>query len=57
MDEGTGILPGLPPVAGTPVHVMYTGGLMTSDAGVFGRSVGAKEPPTLTAKYSFDRRA
>ena len=57
MDEGTGILPGLPPVAGTPVHVMFTGGLMTSDAGVFGRSVGAKEPPTLTAKYSFDRRA
>ncbi len=34
MDEGTGILPGLPPVAGKPVHVMFTGGLMTSDAGV-----------------------
>ena len=34
MDEGTGILPGLPPVAGKPVHVTFDGGLMTSDAGV-----------------------
>src|SRR5256884_2786290 len=34
MDEGTGILPGLPPVAGKPVHVAFDGGLMTSDAGV-----------------------
>ena len=24
----------MPPVAGKPVHVMFTGGLMTSDAGV-----------------------
>jgi hypothetical protein len=32
MDEGTGILPGLPPVAGKPVHGMFTGGLMTSAA-------------------------
>ena len=34
MDEGTGILPGLPAVAGKPVHVTFDGGLMTSDAGV-----------------------
>jgi hypothetical protein len=34
MDEGTGILPGLPPVAGKPVHLAFDGGLMTSDAGV-----------------------
>src|SRR5437764_6838965 len=32
MDEGTGILPGLP--ASKPVHVTFDGGLMTSDAGV-----------------------
>jgi hypothetical protein len=34
MDEGTGILPGLPAVAGKPVHLTFDGGLMTSDAGV-----------------------
>src|SRR5512135_2876009 len=34
MDEGTGILPGLPPVMGKPVHVAFDGGLMTSDAGI-----------------------
>src|SRR5215217_4037075 len=34
MDEGTGILPGLPPVAGKPVHLAFDGGLMTSDAGI-----------------------
>src|SRR5579863_6626376 len=34
MDEGTGILPGLPAVAGKPVHVTFDGGLMTSDAGI-----------------------
>jgi hypothetical protein len=34
MDEGTGILPGLPPVAGKPVHLTFDGGLMTSDAGI-----------------------
>jgi Transposase DDE domain group 1 len=34
MDEGTGILPGLPPVAGKPVHIGFDGGLMTSDAGI-----------------------
>jgi Transposase DDE domain group 1 len=34
MDEGTRILPGLPPVAGKPVHVAFDGGLMTSDAGI-----------------------
>src|SRR5947208_1877394 len=31
-DEGKGILHGLPPVAGTPVHRAFDGGLMTSDA-------------------------
>jgi Transposase DDE domain group 1 len=34
MDESTAILPGLPPVAGKPVHLTFDGGLMTSDAGV-----------------------
>jgi|SRR5665213_161572 len=34
MDEGTRILPGLPPVAGKPVHLTFDGGLMTSDAGI-----------------------
>ena len=30
MDETTAILPGLPPVAGKPVHLTFDGGLMTS---------------------------
>ncbi len=34
VDESTGILPGLPPVAGKPVHVAFDGGRMTSDAGI-----------------------
>src|SRR2546429_7159745 len=34
MDEGTGILPGVPPVAGKPVRVTFDGGQMTSDAGI-----------------------
>jgi hypothetical protein len=34
MDEGTGILPGLPAVRGKPVHVAFDGGQMTSDAGI-----------------------
>src|SRR5215216_5182016 len=34
MDEGTGILPGLPPVAGKPVHLAFDGGRLTSDAGI-----------------------
>ena len=34
MDEGTGILPGLPPVASKSVHLTFDGGLMTSDAGI-----------------------
>jgi len=34
MDEGTGILPGLPPVASKPGHLTFDGGLMTSDAGI-----------------------
>ena len=34
MDDGTGILPGLPPLAGKPVHLAFDGGLMTSDAGI-----------------------
>jgi hypothetical protein len=34
MDEGTGILPGLPPVAGKPIHLTFDGGRMTSDAGI-----------------------
>jgi hypothetical protein len=34
VDESTGILPGLPPVVGKPVHVAFDGGRMTSDAGI-----------------------
>src|SRR6266704_766587 len=34
MDESTGILPGLPVVAGKPVHIAFDGGRMTSDAGI-----------------------
>ena len=34
MDDGTGILPGLPAVAGKPVHLTFDGGRMTSDAGI-----------------------
>ena len=34
MAEGTGILPGLPAVAGKPVHVAFDGGRLTSDAGI-----------------------
>jgi hypothetical protein len=38
MDEGTGILPGLPPVAGKPVPLAFDGGPMTSDAGILLRA-------------------
>jgi len=34
MDDGTGILPGLPAVAGKPVHIGFDGGRLTSDAGI-----------------------
>jgi hypothetical protein len=34
MAEDTGILPGLPAVAGKPVHVGFDGGRLTSDAGI-----------------------
>src|SRR6202046_1589024 len=34
MDEATGILPGLPAVAGKPVHIGFDGGRLTSDAGI-----------------------
>ena len=34
MEEGTGILPGLPAVAGKPVHIAFDGGRLTSDAGL-----------------------
>jgi hypothetical protein len=37
--EATRILPGLPAVAGKPVHVGFAGGRLTSDAGIFA-SVG-----------------
>jgi hypothetical protein len=33
-EEVTGILPGLPAVAGKPVHVGFDGGQLTSDAGI-----------------------
>jgi hypothetical protein len=34
LDEGTGILPGLPEVKGKPEHVAFDGGQMTSDTGI-----------------------
>jgi hypothetical protein len=34
MDDGTRILPGLPAVAGKPVHIGFDGGRLTSDAGI-----------------------
>ena len=34
MQQGTGILPSLPAVAGKPVEVAFNGGRMTSDAGI-----------------------
>jgi Transposase DDE domain group 1 len=34
MEEDTGILPGLPAVAGKPVHVGFDGGRLTSDGGI-----------------------
>src|SRR5271155_1026634 len=34
MDERTGILPGLPAVAGKPVHVTFDGGRLTADGGI-----------------------
>jgi hypothetical protein len=34
MNEGTGILSGLPAVAGKPVHIAFDGGRLTSDAGI-----------------------
>ena len=34
MQQGTGILPRLPAVAGKPVEVAFDGGRMTSDAGI-----------------------
>jgi hypothetical protein len=34
MEEGTGILPDLPAVAGKPVHVGFDGGRLTSDGGI-----------------------
>jgi len=34
MAEATGILPGLPAVAGKPVHFGFDGGRLTSDGGV-----------------------
>jgi hypothetical protein len=47
MAEGTEILPGLPAVAGKPVHVSFDGGLLTSDAGILLlglSSSGSKSP-------------
>jgi hypothetical protein len=34
MTDSTGILPGLPAIAGKPVHVAFDGGRLTSDAGI-----------------------
>jgi hypothetical protein len=34
MEEGTGILPGLPAVASKPVHIGFDGGRLTSDGGI-----------------------
>ena len=34
MEDGTGIFPGLPAVAGKPVHVGFDNGRLTSDCGI-----------------------
>ena len=34
MQETTGLLPGLSPVAGKPIHLAFDGGRLTSDAGI-----------------------
>ena len=34
IEEATGVVPGLPSVAGKPVHVAFDGAQMTSDAGI-----------------------
>jgi hypothetical protein len=34
MAESIGILPGLPPVCGKPIHLAFDGGRLTSDAGI-----------------------
>jgi DDE family transposase len=34
MEESTGILPGLPALAGKPVHIGFDGGRLTSDGGI-----------------------
>ncbi len=46
--ESTGVLPGLSPVAGKPVHAAFDGGRLTSDAGILllaeiGRRLGVCE--------------
>ena len=48
MDEGTGILPGLPPVASKPVHLTFDGGLMKK-SGKIGLPPLVIEKPTWTA--------
>ena len=51
MEEGTGILPGLPAVAGKPVHVGFDGGRLTSDGGILlgGDRTTAEDCRTLSA--------
>jgi hypothetical protein len=34
MAESIGLLSGLPPYCGTPIHVVFNGGRLTSDGGV-----------------------
>ena len=59
MDQATGFLPGLSPVAGKPVRVSFDGGRLTSDAGVLilaeiERKLGIAE---RLARFIEDRRS
>ena len=48
MEEGTGILPGLPTVAGKPVRIAFDGGRLASDTGLL--LLAAVERPLKIAK-------
>jgi hypothetical protein len=63
MDDSTGTLPGLSPVAGKPAHVAFDGGQMTFDAGILllaaieQRLAIAEQLPKSTTNSPTGRRA
>jgi hypothetical protein len=56
MGEGTGILPGLPAVAGKPVHIGFDGGRLSSDAGILLRAAVEAAPEHRRAPGRLPRR-